>query len=245
MKHSLRTSRTLLVFSSRLVYLLGATSFLTEHTTPRSPQRLLLCLCSVAVTQLLLLQYASFSTSDRRKKPGSRSTVNGFITRGAGSRPQSSSAASSPSPFPSSPLVVGLLIPTPGGARSIDGAAIGNRGKSNSSHGGESSTESASVTSSAFSSGFAGIVGGGGGGGGEAAVVGRVSERREGPSVGEKVVARALRCLGGMCRSKQCHRFMTPLAREVRCEVLLAEFHRVRSTFGLCGRWIWNRPSEL
>ena len=47
-------------------------------------------------------------------------------------------------------------------------------------------------------------------------MVGRVSERREGPSVGEKVVARALRCLEGMCGSKQCERFMTPLAREVR-----------------------------
>lgn len=43
-------------------------------------------------------------------------------------------------------------------------------------------------------------------------------------SVGEKVVARALACLEGLCRSKQCERFMTPLAREVGgCVSLVAD----------------------
>lgn len=190
--------------------------------------------------QLLLLQYASFSTSDRRKA-GPRSTASGFITRGAGSRPRSSSGANSPSSFPSPPLVGGLLIPTPGGARSIDGAAIVNRGKRSSSHGGDRSRESAGVASNAFSSGFAGIGGGGGGRGVEAVLVGRGSEQREGPSVGEKVVARALRCLEGMCGSKQCERFMTPLAREVRYEFFLG---RLRAGWDFMRAVGWKRPCD-
>lgn len=180
----------------------------------------------VGLSQLLLLQYTSFSTSDRKRR-GPRTTGNAFITRGASIRSQSSPGASSrssfsSSSFPSTPLASGLLLPTPDGARSVDGFAIGNRGSDIANRG------SAAATPFPFSAGFAevGVGGDGGGGAGSgrkgAVVVGRVSERREGASVGEKVVARALRCLEGMCCSKQCERFMTPLAREVRFEFLSA-----------------------
>lgn len=39
---------------------------------------------------------------------------------------------------------------------------------------------------------------------------------RGGVSLDEKVVARTLDCLEKLCRSEECERFMTPLAREVR-----------------------------
>lgn len=179
--------------------------------------------------QLLLLQYAASTTAGassgdldtttaatRRKRQGRHSTL--F---------SSSSSSSSLPPSPSEPSPEGLILV----GSKLDGAA--------------------NVTGDGIGGGVGGVSNllivpprgsteGGGGGGVAAGWVG--SSGRGGRSgggiqgtLGEKVVARALECLEGLCGSEECERYMTPLAREVRFSLVPKKLTRSALAIGRAG----------
>lgn len=174
---------------------------------------------SGAKSQLLMLQYAASTTAGgSTDSNGTNSAPTHGKRQSRHSSLFSSSPSPSPSPSPCSPeglFLVGSKFS--GGASSVanrvDGSGGGGGGR-----GGVSSLlivppEGSPGNGSGRGSGRVdgGITAGWAGSGGHGAWRGG---RRQG-TLGEKVVARALECLEGLCGSEECERFMTPLAREV------------------------------
>ncbi|CAM9393588.1 unnamed protein product [Hapterophycus canaliculatus] len=154
--------------------------------------------------KLLLLQYAAFKTAGRSSS---------IKIAGAGKQLQLGRAAlfSSASSSSASPSSEGLLLV----GNNLEGSA-GFSGSGNSGGGGGGSLSC-----------LLAVPPRGPTEGGSSAVEerpasnrGRDSGGRAIGTLGEKVVARALKCLEKLCSSQQCERFMTPLAREVALAAL-------------------------
>lgn len=137
----------------------------------------------------------------------------------------SSSSLSPPSPSPTEPSPEGLFLvgsKLNGSAHGFGNGAGGREDDGGGGNGGGGGGLSSLliVPPRGTTGDVGGHVGGGGGGSTTAGWAGSSGRRgwsgggRQG-TLGEKVVARALECLEGLCGSEECERFMTPLAREV------------------------------
>lgn len=170
-----------------------------------------------AQSQLLLLQYAASTTAGGTSgSDGTASTA--AVARGERQATRStllspsSSSASPPSAPPQEQSPEGLFQIGSKLNGSANGYADGVGGREGGGSGGNGGVSSLLLVPPRESPGGGGTTVGWVGSGGRG---GWGGGGRQGTTLGEKVVARALECLERLCGSEECERFMTPLAREV------------------------------